>query len=104
MAETVFLPLLILVAVVWYYQMRARERSLQLARRVCDDMACHLLDDTVAICYMSLKRSPAGRLCMRRIYTFEFTDQTLWRRQGTIVYLGDHLETLLLGDSPVIPS
>ncbi|MBF0155488.1 MAG: DUF3301 domain-containing protein [Magnetococcales bacterium] len=102
MTESLLLPLLALLVAVWYFQMCARERALLLARRVCDDMAIQLLDDTVTICSMGLQRATSGQMCIRRIYTFDFTDHTPFRRQGTVIYLGDHLETLLIGDSPVI--
>ncbi|MBF0176436.1 MAG: DUF3301 domain-containing protein [Magnetococcales bacterium] len=104
MTESVLIPCILLVVVVWYFQMQARERTLLLAQRVCDDMAIQLLDDTVAISYLGLRRNASGQMCIQRVYTFEFTDQTQLRRQGTVIYLGGHLETLLIEDSPVIPS
>ncbi|MBF0138100.1 MAG: DUF3301 domain-containing protein [Magnetococcus sp. DMHC-1] len=102
MSESLLIELMVLIVVIWYFQMRARERTLNLARQVCAEMALQLLDDTVTICHMSLKRTPDGQMCIRRIYTFDFTDQTENLRQGTVIYLGDHLESLLIGDSPVI--
>ncbi len=106
MDELTMLGLMLLVALVWYHQMRARETSLALARQACLALEVMLLDDTVALISMGLGRDPEGRWRIRRTYGFEFADQSMERQRGTVILLGDrqegvyiHGEQRAMGDS-----
>ena len=57
--------LLILIAILWHQSMKARERALEIARQTSRDMDSQLLDQTVAIASIGLKRDGAGQLRIR---------------------------------------
>jgi hypothetical protein len=93
---TTLISLLLLGAVLWYWQdsLRARERAKGASARACRQAGVQLLDDTVALERMALRRNARGRLCLERSYTFEFTDTGTVRRPGIIVMLGRRVEVL----------
>ncbi|EDN65795.1 conserved hypothetical protein [Beggiatoa sp. PS] len=53
-----------------------------------------LLDDTIALVRVRLKRNSHGRLNLQRMYQFEFYEGNNIRQQGTIILLGIFLEML----------
>jgi len=56
-----------------------------------------LLDDTVAISSLRLARNDDGRLLLRRVYDFEYSDTGDNRRHGSVVMLGHRVVVLNLG-------
>ena len=90
--------LLAIVAAIafWVDSLRARERALAAGRRACERYGVQLLDETVQFAKLRLGRDEAGRLRLRRTYTFEFSDTGDNRRQGAIVMLGGELQDMQL--------
>ena len=82
----------------------ARDRVLTRARQGCKALNLQLLDDTVAQVRLRPARGPAGRLCWRRDFRFEFSTNGTDRRQGNATLLGTRLELLRLElpDGPVL--
>ena len=80
----------------WVDSLRARERALAVGRRACERYGVQLLDETVAFATLGIARDDAGRLHLRRSYTFEFSDTGNNRRRGAIVMLGGELLDLQL--------
>jgi len=80
----------------WVDSLRARERALAAGRRACERYGVQLLDETVQFARLRLARDEAGRLRLRRTYSFEFSDTGNNRRHGAIVMLGAELQDLQL--------
>lgn len=94
--ETVVLLLLCGIIVVWYDSMKVRELTLTMARKGCEEMSVSLLDDTVSLAHLGLKRDVAGRLRLRRVYEFRYLDRAQRIREGVIMILGHHPESFLM--------
>ena len=81
---------------LWVDTMRAREVALDAGRRACDSESVQFLDWTVAVVKMRIDRAHDGRLRIRRIYEFEFSDTGNNRLKGSITLLGTQLISLHL--------
>ena len=93
------LSLFLLGGWLWADSMRAREAALDAGRRACDADGVQFLDWTVAVVKMRIDRAHDGRLRIRRVYEFEFSDTGNNRLKGSITLLGTQLIALHL--SPV---
>jgi hypothetical protein len=78
----------------WIDSLRARERALAAGRGACERYGVQLLDETVQFARLRLARDEAGRLRLRRTYSFEFSDTGNNRRHGAIVMLGAELQDM----------
>lgn len=74
----------------------ARERALLVTRQYCQNKALQLLDETVGLSGLWLKRNAEGRMCLRRTYRFEFTATGEERYEGKTVLLGYQTEQIYL--------
>ena len=92
----VFLGLLVLVA-VWLEAMRSRELARAAALRACRDANLQLLDDTVELVRLRLRRDVHGRLGPYREYRFEFTADGVARFRGSLSLHGRRVLHLELG-------
>lgn len=90
------LLLVLLGLMLWFWQdsLRARERAREASALACQRSGVQLLDDTVALERLWLRRDRDGRLRLERVYLFEFTDTGATRRLGRLVMLGDRVEVL----------
>ena len=94
--ETWALAALLLLGWLWFDSMRARERALAAASRACERDGLQLLDETVECVSLRPARSNDGRVALRRIYRFEFSDSGDNRRGGSIVMLSGKVESLTM--------
>ncbi len=101
MWELAVLGVVIAAAWLWIDSLRAREHAVAAGRAACKRYNVQLLDETVAFARLRLARDDAGRLRLRRTYTFEFSDTGNNRRHGAIVMLGARLEVLQLEPYPL---
>ncbi len=92
--ETIFIFLAAAGVWLWLDTLKAREAGIAAARRACDEDGLQLLDDTVAGRSVRLARDDDGRLRLRRIFAFEYSDTGDNRRNGTVTLLGQHVEYL----------
>jgi hypothetical protein len=92
--ELFALVLLVFGAWLWVDSMRARESALDAGRRACEAEAVQFLDWTVAVVKMRINRAHDGRLRIRRVYEFEFSDTGNNRLTGSITLLGTRLIAL----------
>lgn len=81
---------------LWYESLGRRESAIDAARRACNAENVQLLDYTVALASMRPQRRPDGRLVLRRVYRFEFSDTGNNRLHGSVTLLGAMVETLYL--------
>jgi hypothetical protein len=76
----------------WHDSMNAREAALDASRAACLRNGLQLLDDTVEMARLRPVRTAAGRVALRRVYVFEFTDTGDNRRHGSVVLVGNRAE------------
>ncbi len=91
------ISLLILLAAgswLWLDGLKAREIGIAAARQSCLEEGFQLLDDTVAGSLMRLARDDEGRLRLRRVFSFEYSDTGDNRRIGSVTLLGHQVEML----------
>lgn len=84
------------IAWLWYDSMRARERAVAAGQQACARDRLQFLDETVECISVRPVRNPAGRLVLRRVYRFEFSDDGSSRRAGSIVMLSGEVESLTM--------
>ena len=82
---------------LWFDSIGARDAGIKAARSACDSENLQLLDDTVAIASVRLRRNDDGQLRLRRIYKFEFSDTGNNRRNGSVVLLGSRAIEINIG-------
>jgi hypothetical protein len=93
---SVLAMIVIAAAVAWFWQtsLAARERANIAAAEACERLSLQLLDGTVAFARMALVRNRAGRLALQRTYVFDYTADSIARRQGFVVLLSQHVESV----------
>ena len=103
MSWSAFLGVLavILAGWAWYASLAARERANRVATDTCAQAGVQLLDGTVAVFRVSLARDGDGRLCLRRTYVFDYSDDGYNRRRGFVVLTGLSLDSVGLGPRAV---
>jgi hypothetical protein len=92
------ISLVALVALVWLWfdSMRARERAVAAGQNACTRERLQFLDETVECTSVRPARDAEGRLALRRVYRFEFSDDGSTRRAGVIVMLSGDVESLTM--------
>lgn len=92
------LALLLLGAVLWLWSeaRRQHERAVQAVRLLLRDSGAQLLDDTVALQSLALRRSASGWLRLDRSYGFEVSVNGLDRRRGRLTLAGRSVEVVEL--------
>lgn len=96
---TQLVALLVLAAVGWWWwdSMQSREAAVAAARRACRTFSTQLLDDSVVLRRIRLRRHRGG-LGLLRMYTFEFTREGDERRNGYASVLGRRVLDVHLDD------
>jgi hypothetical protein len=94
--ELIVLLILAAGAWLWYDTLGAREAAMAAARSACQAEGVQLLDDTVALAVLRLRRRGDGRIAILRVYQFEFTDTGNNRLGGAVTLLGRMLQHLHL--------
>jgi len=86
------LPLVLLLACmyVWQNALRARERARGLCQQLCLQANVQLLDQTVALRGLRLKKVARGIL-LRRDYSFEFSVDGKDRHRGSLSTLDEQM-------------
>lgn len=99
---TEILILVVLAVFAWFVSdsMRARERAHAAGRNACQRNNLQFLDDTVELVSLRPVRDEEGRLRLRRVYGFEFSDPQSEggnnRRNGRITMFQSRIESLTL--------
>lgn len=96
MSVLLFLLLAALLAAFWYDSLGARECALEAGRRACRHAEVQLLDQTVALARLGLRRDRRGRLRLTRCYQFEFSRDGSDRWLGRVLLLGQYAESVQL--------
>ena len=87
------LTLVLFLGIVWYWidSIKAREIAVRRAREECEAEGAQFLDDTVASTKVGLARDDNGRMVLRRVYSFEYSDTGNNRRPGSVVMQGQEV-------------
>lgn len=92
----IFIVLLLIAGAVlfWYQSLKAREQAEQAAKHLCHKLAVQFLDHSVALSSLKPTRLSNGRIALKRIYNFEFSQQGAERSQGRIVMTGHSINNI----------
>lgn len=87
------LTIALLLGIAWFWidSTKAREIAVRRARQECEAEGAQFLDDTVASTKTGLTRDDDGRVVLRRVYSFEYSDTGNNRRPGSIVMQGQEV-------------
>lgn len=87
--------LLAATAVIWFLQdsLAARERANAAAMEACRRLSLQFLDGTVAFARLAFTRE-RGQLALRRTYVFDYTANSIERRQGFVILVGRRVESV----------
>ena len=79
----------------WFLRdsLAARERANRAAMEACQRLSLQFLDGTVAFARLSFTREQ-GQLVLRRTYVFDYTANSIERRQGFVILVGRRLESV----------
>jgi hypothetical protein len=97
MFESIGLILLAATLWLWLDSLKARDAGMQAARAACAAERCLFLDDTVAIESLWPARDDEGRLRLRRVYGFEYSDNGNNRRPGSVTLIGATVIAVSIG-------
>jgi hypothetical protein len=96
MWELVLLAATALAGWLVFDTLRAREAAVAVARAACRQQGLQFLDDTVRGLQTRLVRHGEGHAALRRIFVFEFSDDGVSRRGGSVTMLGADVESVQL--------
>ena len=82
----------------WHDSLGVREQANKAAMQACEELRLQFLDGTVAFARMWPARGYSGRMTLRRTYVFDYTTDSVARRQGFIVLLGRKVESVGFAD------
>ena len=85
--------LVILAGLMWFWQntLYVRELALRAAQEICLSQRLQLLDATVTLQRMVLRRS-VGRLLLHRTFQFSYSSDGGDRNTGFVIVAGNHVE------------
>jgi hypothetical protein len=99
MTSSVIVGLFVLGVAGWFVwdSLKVREAANAAMRAACASDGLLFLDDTVGLQSIRPVRGDDGRMRLRRIYAFEYSDTGHNRRKGSIALIGDKVEVVDIG-------
>jgi hypothetical protein len=85
------------VAWFWFDSLRAKEAGVKAVREACEEEGLQLLDETIALFSLRPARNDYGRVVLRRVYNFEFSESGENRRRGSVHLLGQQVVMINTG-------
>ena len=95
-SDLLWLLLVYLLAQHWWNSKGVKEIALKATQKYCREMEVQLLDQSISLRGLWLKRDDKGRLRFWRSYNFDFSSNGDDRYQGRIVLLGRRVESIQL--------
>ncbi len=90
--DIVFLLLtIVVISFIWFESLRVREMVINHCHRLCKETELQLLDQTVSLVSISLKRDANGNLRLLRKYQFEVSENGVDRYSGYVTSLGSRI-------------
>lgn len=96
LSDLLLLAAFAVAAALFWRARRIHETAVRLTRRHCEREEVLLLDETVSLKKLRLRRDGGGRLRIWRLYTFEFTVTGGERYSGETRVIGDLVEKVVL--------
>jgi Protein of unknown function (DUF3301) len=81
---------------ILFEALRAREAAIRVTREACKLHGLQLLDDTVQGVRLRFARDNEGVVRVRRSFVFDFSEDGMNRRAGSVVMLGGEVESMQL--------
>jgi hypothetical protein len=93
---TALVLLILAAAIAWFWQdsLAARERANAAAMEACERLSLQFLDGTVAFTRLQLVRGSQSLFTLRRTYVFDYTANSIERRQGFVVLTGRRVDSV----------
>lgn len=88
MSGLIYLILLCLAIWFWLNGRRAHEFSLGVCRHICQQNQASLLDETISLKRLRLRRSASGHMQFERCFQFEYSYDGANRLYGDVIILG----------------
>lgn len=87
------IALTLLLSLLWFWSdtLRSRELALKTSSHLCHQIDVQLLDQSVVLQRLRLKRNHNGYLVLQRSYQFEFSIDGVDRYRGHVVLMGRRL-------------
>ncbi len=91
--------LLLVAGAGWFVwdSLKVREAANAAMRAACASRGMYFLDDTVALQSLKPVRNDEGRVVLRRVYGFEYSDTGHNRRRGSITLVADAVVAVDVG-------
>lgn len=85
-----FIYLILLCGGIWFWlnSRRAHEFSLEICRHICEQNQALLLDETVSLKKIRLRRGRSGHMQFERCFQFEYCYDEAHRLSGDVLILG----------------
>lgn len=93
-----------IVALLWSESRAAAEIASHYGRQACSAAGVQLLDQSVALTKLALRRASDGRLRVLRHYRFDYSWQGDDRQQGSLALLGKELQWISSPQRQVVDS
>lgn len=90
----ILLAVLTVVLLFWYGSLRMREYVVRRCQNLCQASGLQLLDETVALSSLSLRRDRHGRLRLHRRYQFAVSENGADRYPGYILLTGWQIDAV----------
>ena len=90
----VLLSVLTGILLIWFESLRIREFIIRLCRKVCNELDLQLLDQTVSLRSISIRRSSTGSLRLYRIFQFDVSRNGTDRYPGFVSLLGKTIQSI----------
>ena len=88
LSDLFWLTLIVLLLWHWWQSLKVKEVALKAASRHCEGLVLQLLDQSVYLRGIWLKRNDQGKIKIWRSYLFDFTATGDDRAKGRIALLG----------------
>lgn len=96
------------IILLWYESLRVREAVTDMCRQVCEKCDLQLLDQTVSLTSITVRRAASGYPYIHRIYQFEVSTNGADRFAGYVAMSGKHVEAIQIdsdeGMTTIYPS
>ena len=90
------LILLVLLALAWLASLKIHDLAVMTARNICKSRGVQFLDGTAALSRLQPGFSVATGPCLRRTYTFDYSEDGISRHTGCIIMCNSRVETVLM--------
>ena len=95
--DLLIFAVLVFLAVFWWNTMGIKQQAYAAAKRHCLELSLQLLDQSVMLKRVRLKRNRAGGLSLLRVFVFEFASTGDERYRGEVHVLGRSLVDVSVG-------